>query len=154
MENGSYTEYFYDRPTELEHRLFKSEVGDNTGQQTWEALILLIALRLWSPRWKNKRVRLAVRSDSVTALTAILKMNSPSTNTSIIAREIALDVCDSVYRPTVVQHLPGVSNTIADALSRVFAPDAAGGVPETLRACTLRQAPARPVGWWRALSPP
>ena len=32
----------------------------------------------------------------------------------VIAREIALDVAGSVYVPTLIRHIPGVANTVAD----------------------------------------
>ena len=40
-----------------------------------------------------------------------------------IAREVALDIGASAYRPDVAEDIPGVANKAADALSRPRAPD-------------------------------
>ena len=72
-----------------------------------------------------------IKSDSVSALILVLNMRTTGHGTGIIAREIALDIAQNVYRPNVVEHIPGVSNISADALSRLCVP----GKPETVPAC-------------------
>ena len=81
-------------------------------------MFMLVALRLWAPVWMNRRIKLGVRSDNVTALTTLLKFKASGEAPSIIARELALDVAGGVYVPSVIEHLPGVANTIIDVLSR------------------------------------
>ena len=44
-------------------------MGENQGQQGFEAMCLLIAVRIWAPIWKNSRVTLALRNDNIGALT-------------------------------------------------------------------------------------
>ena len=98
------------RFTEFDYEMFGHARGCGKGQQTWEALALLVALRLWAPIWKGKRVTITVRSDSVSALSAALNLTSDGVNTNLIAREMALDISQSVYRPTIVAHIPGTCN--------------------------------------------
>ena len=43
---------------------------EHEGQQTFESLSLLVATRLWSLLWRQKRVRLCVRSDNRGALSS------------------------------------------------------------------------------------
>ena len=70
--------------------------------------------------WTERRMILHVRGDSVAMLTVVLKMKpTASTAMGLIAREVALDVAESAFQPDVrATHLPGVANTLADALSR------------------------------------
>ncbi|CAK0891553.1 unnamed protein product, partial [Prorocentrum cordatum] len=110
------------------------QLGDAAGQQTWETLNALVALRCWAPRWSNRRVSLYVRGDSVTMLTMLLSFRPATRSGSLglIAREVALDVASAVYGPDVVEHVPGLANVAADTLSRRFAPDAAAWSPPLL----------------------
>ena len=63
----------------------------------WEALALLVALRLWLPKLP-KHISTRIKSDNVGALRMLLKMTSPSGPLSTIAREIALDVAADNYQ--------------------------------------------------------
>ena len=91
--------------------------GDAAGQQTWEALAIWCALWLWKDYWKQKRVYLSVRADSVSGLTLVMKLKAKGTGPRIIARELALLMGTSAYKPRVLAHTPGVCNVVADKLS-------------------------------------
>ena len=102
-------------------RKFKASAGDPAFNTAWEALALLVALRLWltgCPR--NIAVR--VKSDNVGALRMLLNLTSQSDTMAIIAREVALDVAAGNYQLHELVHIPGVTNVAADALSRLWAP--------------------------------
>ena len=103
--------------------MFGFERGDHRGQQTWETLVVLVALRHWSHMWKHTHAILVIRSDSVAALTAALKMKAKGVGTAIVASEIAFDNAEGFYEPTIVEHLPGIANDLADKLSRSFKPN-------------------------------
>ena len=66
-----------------------------------------------------------VRSDSVTALTILVKMKATGSGTNRIARELALDLGSSSYFPAVISHTPGIANVTADPdfAAKVCAPD-------------------------------
>ena len=155
MENGRAIAYFWESLTDIDFQRFGFARGDAAGQQTWEALAILIALRLWSGRWKKKRVVLTVRSDSVSALVILLKFKTKGVMPGLIAREIALDVGESVYRPQVISHLPGIMNVVADKLSR-FAQTGSSGtsLPSVLDGATRWIPPPRDDRYFRTLSPP
>ena len=153
-DNYTAKEFFHGELTEDDVKIFKHTVGDNKGQQTWEALTILVALRLWAPRWKGRRVTLSVRSDSVSALTALLRFKNAGEGSSFIARELAIDIAESVYRPSIISHVPGVSNIIADELSRWYEPRRFPKLPLYLRGASLRMLPTRDASFYRTLLPP
>ena len=123
------------------------------GQQVWECLAVLVALDLWAPLWKQKRVALQIKGDSVTALTLLLKFRRSGPEMAIIARELALRLAVLSLPPDAI-HVPGVSHIAADSLSRVFAPGASQRVDETthhsLVGAILDEPPDRSDGWYRA----
>jgi hypothetical protein len=95
-----------------------------------------------------------VRGDNVTMLTMVLHFKGCSQGLAAIAREAALEVADAAYRPLCAEHIPGVANGIADALSRMHEPGATRALPACLRNARRVDAPARPRTWYRALGPP
>ena len=62
-------------------RILGHPLGTSDGQQAWEALATLVALRLWSSRWRNRRVQMAIISDSGTALALSLQMKATGKRT-------------------------------------------------------------------------
>ena len=152
MEEGTVEEYFISGITSTDEEILSRQRGGSEGQQTWEALASLVALRHWSPRWKGKRVTLRVRSDSITALTMVLKLKAKGAGTSIISREMALDIAEAVYSPSIASHLPGVANITADVLSRFD--EGNPSLPPHLRGVPRAQLAVRDHRWWRSLRRP
>ena len=76
-------------------------------QQVLEALAMLVALRVWAPRWTSSRVLLTVRSDNMSTLALVAKMQPHSPQLGVVAREMALDIAGAAYAPDVTEHLPG-----------------------------------------------
>ena len=70
----------------------------------------------------GRRFSLTLKGDNVTALTLALRMKSPPGPLKAIAKEIAMILTKSPYRPRAAKHIPGLANPIADALSRKFDP--------------------------------
>ena len=48
--------------------------GDCKGQQCWEALVLLIAVKLWASWWCEVRTNISMKSDNMAALALAAKM--------------------------------------------------------------------------------
>ena len=94
---------------------------------------------------------MVVASDSVAALTMVVHCQIRGVGTSLVAREVALDLAEGVYRPDVAAHVPGVTNVLPDALSRLWEPGAKSRCPEGLRHVQRAQVPPRPRTWWRTL---
>ena len=149
-EDGVITEYFKDTLTDLDAEILGHELGTADGQQTWEALVALCALRLWSDKWMSRRIKLRVMSDSVTAMIMVLRLKARGSGPALVAREVALDLADALYQPNVVGHLPGIANTIADYLSRPDKWDAIA-LPAALADAREMQLPPRTRCWWRSL---
>ena len=141
---------FIDKTHQVDEEILKHRRGSNTGQQAFEGLAILAALRLWSSVWSKRRCTLSVRSDSVSALTLLLRFKTVGDGPAVIARELALDVAAALYAPNVVKHLPGVANVVADVLSRWYEPGKPQQVPSLLRHAERCRCPARPEAWWRS----
>ena len=99
IEDGWPTEYFHDAISEEDARIIGITRGESSAQQAAESLGSLVALRVWSPRWKKERINLAVKQDSVSALAILLKCKTAGEAPSAIAREVALDMAESIYLP-------------------------------------------------------
>ena len=140
--NGVITEYAFGPVTSDDEAILGIKAGGSEGQQCWEALVVLAALRLWSSMWRERRITLEVKGDSVTALTMLINMKADGWGTSVIAREVALDIAEALYEPMVGAHVPGISNIIADTLSR---PDnIEKHLPPALAHARRRALPERP----------
>jgi hypothetical protein len=152
--DGRVHSYFSSELSPFDFELFGFSKGSPDGQQCWESLCALVALRLFKPFWINKRIQLAVRGDSVAMLTLILKLRPPAQSASlgIISRELALDISEAAYAPDVGVHVPGVANKGADILSREFSPDKAE-LPQMLRSAKRVAVPERDRQYFRTLSP-
>ena len=61
-----------------------------------------------------------------------------------------MDLAVADYSPDVVEHVPGIANVTADALSRRFAPEAKS-VPEYLPSDKEIHLPQRHRDLWKAL---
>ena len=148
--DGDAMEYLHDVWTEQDVRRFGVQIGDCRGQAIWEALALLIALRVWARFWQDRSSAMMVKSDSKAALGAFEKERSKSPHINAIAREISLDIALSAFEPLVVfAHVKGTCNEWADALSRLGQPDAGVVVPGPLRGCRRAEVPRRSTTWWR-----
>ena len=112
--------------------------------------MMLLALRSWAPKWRGKRVSLAVQSDNIATLSMVARMQPHSVRLGRIAREIAIDVAASEYSPDVTIHVPGLANVAADALSRRWQPGKKGTLPRYLLPELEFRVAERNPAWWRA----
>ena len=146
--------YFICKITKLDQEILETLAGHSDGQQVWECLATLVAMRLWRPYWHNRRVRLSVRADNITTLTLLRKLRVKGTGLTRVAQEMALDVATSTFEPDVCVHTPGVQNVIADILSRAFQPGVHFKLPPVLHNVQELFPPPRTRQWWRSLHPP
>ena len=153
--NGRVKRYFGCPISDHDVKTYGQQRGSCDGQQVWECLAVLVALDLWAPMWKQKRVALQIKGDNVTALTLLLKFRPSGPEIAIIARELALRLAVLSFPPDAI-HVPGVSHKAADSLSRVFAPGASQRVDETthhsLAGAVKDEPPVRNDGWYKALT--
>lgn len=153
--DGVPTEYFTVPRTKFDFSFFGYKKGDCKGQQCWEAYAILVAIRLWKHVWQHVRARLSFFADNVTARTALAIYKAKhSTGVSRIAREMALEFADAEFAPDFSNHLPGISNGVADSLSRQWEPKKAYTLPATLLHAQRREPEARNTAYFRSLRPP
>jgi hypothetical protein len=126
-------------------RRFRAAIGDCSHNTTWEALALLVAIRLWLP---GTSVLARVKSDSLSALRSMVRLSSPSAALNLIARELALDMALGLYTIGMATHIPGASNKLPDDLSRMWAPEP-HAFPEELRGTPESTAPLRDRSFWK-----
>ena len=123
-------------------------------QQTVEVLAVLVALRCWKHRWTGRPILLKVKSDSISALVLTLNLKTRGKGAGIVARELALDVAASEYAPHIAEHIPGIENVLADALSRQFDPSYDYRLPSVFSAVPETILPLRGESYFRTLQPP
>ena len=120
--DGSPTEYFSCAiPYEFIRRT-KAEPGLPKHMALWESLALLLAARIWLPRFLLGSI-VRVKADNISALYLLLKGKARSPDMSIVAREIALDQAMGIYEFTMLQHINTKMNRISDPLSRQSDPN-------------------------------
>ena len=138
--------YLLDKITPFDEQRYQHRSGDHRGQQVWESLTILVALKAWSPIIMGRRFswRLSVRGDNVTALNLVLRMKAKPGALKAIAKELAMLLASSPYRPTSAYHIAGLTNLLADALSRKHDPNKTDWhLPEQLKKVERTALPAR-----------
>ena len=110
---------------------------------------MLVAVRLWLPAFSRERITVFVRSDNLSALQMAAKMQPKSKALGVVARELALDLSCASYSLDFAQHVAGVTNGIADALSRRLQPGKSFSLPHLLKDARLDITPVRNQRWWR-----
>ena len=156
-EDGKIVSWFASALSGAELVALGISLGDCAAQQTVEALAALVALRSWSSRWLGLQPTIRVRSDSISALTIVLKLKTKGKGPGIVARDMALDISDGCYQPLLAEHVPGVENTVADMLSRKFMPPGMKApyvVPACLWYVEELLLPMRDKAYFRSLSIP
>jgi hypothetical protein len=133
----------------------KLEIGSCKGQAVWEALVILIACRVWLPDWSAEWITVVGRSDSKAALSACGKLKSKSPNINLIARELALDSAECSNQIDAWEHIEGRRNDWADCLSRLVEPGSVkANIPSELLRLRRRIPPPRDDAWWETTSAP
>jgi hypothetical protein len=119
--NGKVVKWFSDVIQDDDLRILKAARADPAFQTTWEALAILVAVRIWLAL-AHEGIRIEIRSDSLSALSAAGKATSGSRAVRVILCELALDEANLVGGSCYLTHIPGCSNVWPDALSRLHAP--------------------------------
>ena len=147
--NNEAKEYTYGEFTQQDVEVLGITNEQSRAQQGFEALALLIMLRLWLWHLTEKRVKIRVRGDNLGALSLLCRMQPKSSSLQLIAREIALEVGQCAYAPDFIEHIPGITNTVADTLSMYRELGDKFVLPEALRDAVYVEPPVRNESWWR-----
>ena len=150
MFHGKPLAWFSEDITEHDEKILSATRGDNISQQIFENLALLVAVKLWSSLWKDKRVSLCLKTDNLGALYVLSSFSGSTHSINLIAREYALFMADGAYAPETLTHIPGITNTIADILSRRNDPQYRENwkPPEFLASAKRVYPPIRNDSWW------
>ena len=81
---------------------------------------MLGAARAWLPSLPGAIT--VVKSDSLAALRLALRLSSRSRALNKVGMELALDQALSLCELKSLEHVPGLANVSADAVSRIYAP--------------------------------
>ena len=94
---GNIVSFFSSPLSDVDFQILGHTIGEASGQQVWESLSALVALRAWKSYWTKDRTKLLMRGDSVTMLTMVLCLKpSRSPGLGLLARELALDLAEGV----------------------------------------------------------
>ena len=148
-------EYLTDAISSHDERTFGLRAGDEDGQQLWEALSMLVALRTWRHVWATGRCNLSVEGDSMTALYMLVDIKTRSDINVLIGREIALELGSATHRPDQVRQIPGIANKLPGYLSRCMAPpESEQPLPPALAGARRAYPAVRGVSWYLARDVP
>ena len=90
LADGTPSRWFGDRITDDDLQVFNASRGDPAFNILWEALAILVALRLWRTS-QHLGASIEVRSDNLPFLWSLRKGSSKNPHIQIILRELALD---------------------------------------------------------------
>jgi len=139
FENGRPVEYWVLSWSCDLARLLQTQIGDTSGQTTWEYLAIFVSLLVWGSRFRTEG--LAILGDNLASLSGALNLKGRSSLT-LITKEISWRKVREGWR-YACGHLPSEHNLIADALSRQSAPLPASQkqFPQALRDASEQRCP-------------
>jgi hypothetical protein len=136
--------YFTDKLSQVDTDRFLWDVGDPAGQCTWEALAVLVGLRLWGAVIGGQGSVMEVMSDNMAAVVLSTRMCSSSARLNCIGAELALTLEEMGIQEMQAVHLPGSLNVTADFLSRLDAPGGSTKAwPDELAGAKRKRVPLR-----------
>ena len=149
VSQSTILQYFASPLDELDTSRFSVEIGEAAGQQYWEALAVLVSLKLWGRHFANGKAKFNLRGDSVVSLTLATKLSSSSPRLNALGAEIALQLELLGISEIFVQHTPGKLLGCADYLSRIFSPNPETVPPASLSSAKRREVPSRNESFYR-----
>lgn len=144
---GEIKAYFTDHLHDEDFAMFQSCWGDPAYQSEYELLAVLVALRAFAELIKQcGATRVVLRCDNTSVLRAAFAYKASSPIMAQLTAELALELEAQQVKQVVPQHVAGILNGIADALSRPHS----AAVPTVLHACQRCEVPRRPRAYYRA----
>ena len=117
-------------------------VGSCRSQSILEVLAVLVALKVWQVQFAGSNVRITLRADNMAALALSRKLSSSSPVLNFIGAELSLLLEEMEVEELSPSHVYGATNSVADALSRLAAPECslfpAAAIAAKKRECPLR----------------
>ena len=106
-----------------------AQIGDPAYQTEFELWAVVLAIKTFGPVFHGEHVRFFLQTDNSAALQAALEFKAKSPLLTYIASELTVTLAAFNVAPLWGEHLPGVLNDVADALSRGSVPAAVTGSP-------------------------
>ena len=151
LSDGVPSRWFADKISNGYLCRFGASVGDPAFNILWEALAILVALRLWR-KPNHQGASIEIRSDSLRFPLSFIKGSSKNPHIQITLRELALDEAYMIRPINILTHIPGVSNILPDHLSRVYAPTP-HAIPNSLSSVSRDFPPRRNRNVYKSLQP-
>ena len=143
IATGEVISYWADDLRDEDFKRFKAQRGDPAWQNEWEMLAVLASIVAFESDIAGEKFLL--QADNMTAIEAASKYKSTRPLINTMAGELALRMDKIRTEMTMAEHIPGILNVEADALSRL----SAGKVlPKELREAHRLQAPSRSDDFW------
>ena len=86
--------------------------------------------------------------ETINSCVAVDSFRTGTPATNLIGRELALEIGDSTYRPATRSHVPGVTNKLADYLSRKHQPGTVFNIPQALTLVPETKIAIRNPAWY------
>ena len=109
-----------------------------------------MALRAWKDVWLPRRLSVTIRGDNVSALYMAAQMKSKAS--PLVNKELALLYTKAAFHPRHVEHIPGLTNGLADGLSRIWEPNAGYVIPDELKHIAPAPIPIRNRKYYEVLT--
>ena len=142
---GSVVGYWADVLSADDCARFNAKIGDPAWQTEWEFLAILITIVVFRVELLN--MKFVIQTDNTAAISAAMKLSSPKPVMNALAGELALRMEQARATLSLAEHIPGVLNFVADALSRL---GAGSRLPVSLAAARRFEAPGRGRDFWLA----
>ena len=141
-------QYWADCITAQDEIVWRAERNVSKHMALWELLAIVVSVRVWAPFLRGDLAEIRVQADSLAALGAAVKLTSPVPVLNELAMELALALESIGAEVTLGEHIRGILNVEADALSRWYE---GAELPARLRCVPRTLAPARHEAWYKAL---
>lgn len=120
MIAGEYAVYCHDEVTTAGLELMGATVGDPAFQSEWELLTAWISIETFRPIWHQLDCspQILLRTDNAATVSAAMDHRAKSSLMVQLAAEMSMQMEVYQLQQLKAEHVLGVSNKIADALSR------------------------------------
>ena len=144
IDTGEVLGYWADEVHERDLSRLRARRGEPAWQNEWEMLAVLVSIVVFEADLAGEKFIL--QADNITALEAASRYKSPRPLINAMAAEMALRMDKLRTEMTMCEHIPGILNVEADALSRL---SVGKDLPKELREARRLQAPARTDDFWK-----
>ena len=135
---GTVLGYWADALSEHDLAHFKATKGDPAWQSEWEFLAVVVSFAVFVHFLGKAKVK--VQTDNSANIAAAMKLSSPKPLMNALAGELSLRLEVLQGHLEFMEHIPGLMNVIADALSRL---EAGKSLPPSLMTARRFPAPSR-----------